>query len=71
MKTIELSEHELNMAIEGLELVYLRMLKKAAHMNQPRNMKTIEELRECQITLQKFLAKKAHINEEEIDVVAG
>lgn len=52
-RTITLTLEELGFVLDGLELLYHRLVKHAERQD-PRQQKLIEQLKHCQITLQKL-----------------
>ena len=67
-KTIELTVEELDLAIIGLEMIYVRQLKKQEARG--RSLKTVEDLRFTQKLTQKLMAARNY-GEEEISNLTG
>lgn len=58
-RTVSLTVDELQFVLDGLDLLYSRTLRKASHA-QPRQPKHMDQLRQCQVILQKLAMLKHH-----------
>ena len=58
-RTVELTVDELQFVLDGLQLLYSRLLRNAAH-SQPRHPKQMDQLKHCQVVLQRLAMLKHH-----------
>jgi hypothetical protein len=67
-KSIKLTKEEMEIAIEALEMLYLRKVKKA--QLHPRKPKYNENLRKCQMLTQRLMTLRNY-EQDDLDAVTG